>query len=79
MEPPAGAAHCRRETAAGAPRDAVAETSDGCDMSVKDRQDKEQGEGDYAAARRYRGDLKDYLKNNDPAPAATEAEAAVKG
>ncbi len=50
-------------------------------MSGKDtdnRDNKVQGEGDYDAARRYRKDVKEYLQNNDPKPAAEKAEAAVK-
>lgn len=51
-------------------------------MGSKDtgkQDDKVQGEGDYDAARRYRKDVKEYLRNNDPKPAADKAEAAVKG
>ncbi|MGF1626326.1 MAG: hypothetical protein ACFCVH_15700 [Alphaproteobacteria bacterium] len=37
------------------------------------------GEGDYAAARRYRKDVEEFAKSGDVEGAAREAEKAVEG
>lgn len=51
---------------------------DATEDTGKDR-GKVQGEGDYEAARRYRGDVRDYLRKNDPKQAAEQAAAAIEG